>query len=65
MSREYILEHFPEIAEIKNDELREKVTVALTTAMERGGWTKLDHVVQRPLESSGSKIRLAAPVSTG
>lgn len=54
MSREYVLKTFPEIGEIKDEELREKVVEAYVTAMERGGWTDLS-VIPFTLIISGLK----------
>ena len=41
MYREKILEAFPEIMNIKDDDLRDKVVKTWEMAMERGGWTDL------------------------
>ena len=41
MLEDVVIEAFPEINEIKNEELREKVVKTWVTAMERGGWRDL------------------------
>jgi len=44
MSKEYIVSTFPELEEIKDQELKAKVIEALVVAMERGGWTDLSKI---------------------
>jgi len=40
----YLKEAFPELAEIGNAELRRQVLELYSTAMERGGWERLDEI---------------------